>query len=187
MGTSVAPTLQSPAIVDLFETSSPDWRESRRRPPRADASWSGAEGQRRDKVNGSVVRDAGTHGVCASSECFGCGDVLPGGSQAARAIRTAALGDARASSTGGLSTEWSPPALQSSRGRRELGGFISGGASHLDAFSGYPRLPSLPGAASGETAGTRAGSPTRSSRTGVRAPQPSNARDGYRPNCLTTF
>src|SRR5919108_2523660 len=69
----------------------------------------------------------------------------------------------------------------------ELGGFILGGASHLDAFSGYPRLPSLPGAALGRAAGTRAGSPTRSSRTGVRAPQPSDARDGYRPNCLTTF
>src|SRR5919108_5201800 len=124
MGTSVAPTLQSPATVDLFETRSPNRRESRRRPPRADARWSGAEGQRRDKVNGSVVRNAGTHDVCASSECFGCGDEPPGGGQAARAIRTAALGDDRSSSTGGLSTEWSPPALQSSlgAGRVHLGG-----------------------------------------------------------------
>ena len=67
------------------------------------------------------------------------------------------------------------------------GRFILGRASHLDAFSGYHSRPSLPGAASGETAGTRAGRPTRSSRTRVRSPQPSNARSGYRPNCLTTF
>ena len=77
-----------------------------------------------------------------------------------------------------------------SRPLRELeapGEFILGGASHLDAFSGYRRLPSLPGVAAGATAGTRAGSPTRSSRTRVRTPQSSNAHDGYRPNCLTTF
>ena len=77
-----------------------------------------------------------------------------------------------------------------SRPFRELeapGEFILGGASHLDAFSGYRHLPSLPGAAPGGTAGTRAGSPTRSSRTRVRTPQFSNAHDGYRPNCLTTF
>ena len=70
---------------------------------------------------------------------------------------------------------------------RNMGGFISGAASHLDAFSGYPRRSSLPGAAPGGTAGTRADRPTRSSRTRVRAPQPSGAHDGYRPNCLTTF
>ena len=77
-----------------------------------------------------------------------------------------------------------------SRPFRELkapGGFILGGASHLDAFSGYLRLPSLPGVAAGATAGTRAGSSTRSSRTRVHAPQSSNAHSGYRPNCLTTF
>src|SRR5919205_3939309 len=68
-----------------------------------------------------------------------------------------------------------------------LGRFISGRASHLDAFSGYRLRPSLPGAASGETAGTRAGRPARSSRTRARPPQPSVARGGYRPNCLTTF
>src|ERR1700712_3901109 len=73
------------------------------------------------------------------------------------------------------------------RGVKLPGVFILGGASHLDAFSGYPRLPSLPGVAAGATAGTRAGSPTRSSRTRVRAPQHSTAHDGYRPNCLTTF
>jgi len=70
---------------------------------------------------------------------------------------------------------------------KSLGWFISGAASHLDAFSGYPRRSSLPGVAAGATAGTRADRPTRSSRTRVRAPQPSNAHDGYRPNCLTTF
>ena len=68
-----------------------------------------------------------------------------------------------------------------------MGRFISGTASHLDAFSGYPCRSSLPGAAPGGTAGTRADRPTRSSRTRVRAPQPSSAHDGYRPNCLTTF
>src|SRR5574338_974203 len=67
------------------------------------------------------------------------------------------------------------------------GGFILGGASHLDAFSGYRHRPSLPGAAPGGATGTRAGRPTRSSRTRVRTPQPSNAHSGYRPNCLTTF
>ena len=73
------------------------------------------------------------------------------------------------------------------RGLKAPGVFILGRASHLDAFSGYPYLPSLPGVAAGATAGTRAGSPTRSSRTRVRTPQHSNAHDGYRPNCLTTF
>ena len=67
------------------------------------------------------------------------------------------------------------------------GEFILGRASHLDAFSGYHSRPSLPGGAPGGTTGTRAGRPTRSSRTRVRSPQLSNAHDGYRPNCLTTF
>ena len=70
---------------------------------------------------------------------------------------------------------------------KEQGRFILGRASHLDAFSGYHSRPSLPGVALGRTAGTRAGRPTRSSRTRVRSPQLSNAHDGYRPNCLTTF
>ena len=67
------------------------------------------------------------------------------------------------------------------------GEVILGRASHLDAFSGYHSRPSLPGAALGSATGTRAGRPTRSSRTRVRTPQPSNAHSGYRPNCLTTF
>ena len=67
------------------------------------------------------------------------------------------------------------------------GEFILGRASHLDAFSGYHCRTSLPGGATGVTAGTRAVRPTRSSRTRVRSPQLSNAHDGYRPNCLTTF
>ena len=41
------------------------------------------------------------------------------GSQAARAIRTAALGMDCSTSTGGLSTESSPPALQDAHGIRE--------------------------------------------------------------------
>src|SRR5687767_7719424 len=71
-----------------------------------------------------------------------------------------------------------------SRGKGE---FILGRASHLDAFSGYHSRSSLPGVATGTTAGTRADRPTRSSRTRVRSPQLSTAHDGYRPNCLTTF
>src|ERR1043166_2085280 len=73
------------------------------------------------------------------------------------------------------------------RGLKAPGRFILGGASHLDAFSGYHDRPSLPGVAPGGAVGTRAGRPTRSSRTRVRFPQSSNAHDGYRPNCLTTF
>src|SRR5437660_2327641 len=73
------------------------------------------------------------------------------------------------------------------RRRKASGVFILGRASHLDAFSGYHSRPSLPGGAPGGTTGTRAGRPTRSSRTRVRSPQLSNAHDGYRPNCLTTF
>ena len=73
------------------------------------------------------------------------------------------------------------------RGLEALGVFILGRASHLDAFSGYHSRSSLPGGALGRTAGTRAERPTRSSRTRVRSPQHSNAHDGYRPNCLTTF
>ena len=106
-------------------------------------------------------------------------------SQATRAIRTAALGVVCTTSTGGLSTGWSLPALQCPT--RGQGRFILGRASHLDAFSGYHCRPSLPGVALGSAAGTRAGRPTRSSRTRVRPPQSSNAHDGYRPNCLTTF
>jgi len=62
-----------------------------------------------------------------------------------------------------------------------------GGASHLDAFSGYPVPTSLPGTALGRTTGTQAVGPSRSSRTRDGFPQSSNAHDGYRPNCLTTF
>jgi len=64
---------------------------------------------------------------------------------------------------------------------------ILGWVSHLDAFSGYPVPTSLPGDAPGGTARTRVVSPSRSSRTRDGSPQHSDARDGYRPNCLTTF
>jgi hypothetical protein len=74
-----------------------------------------------------------------------------------------------------------------SEGPKTLGVLILGWASHLDAFSGYPFPTSLPGAAPGGTTGTRAVGPSRSSRTRDGSPQYSNAHDGYRPNCLTTF
>jgi hypothetical protein len=98
---------------------------------------------------------------------------------------------------GPLRSEWIAPCPRAAYRRGGLprpfkrlkasGEFILGRASHLDAFSGYHSRPSLPGAAPGGTTGTRAGRPTRSSRTRVRSPQLSNAHDGYRPNCLTTF
>jgi hypothetical protein len=87
-------------------------------------------------------------------------------------------------STCRLSTWWSPTALQ---GSCDPGGFILGRASHLDAFSGSPVPAWLPGAAFGNTTGTPEASPSRSSRTRDGIPQSSNAHDGYRPNCLTTF
>jgi len=67
------------------------------------------------------------------------------------------------------------------------GVLILGEASHLDAFSGYPGPTSLPGSATGVTTGARVVGPLRSSRTRSGSPQHSNAHDGYRPNCLTTF
>ena len=98
---------------------------------------------------------------------------------------------------GPLRLEWIAPRPRAAYRRGSLprpfrrlkasGEFILGRASHLDAFSGYHSRPSLPGVALGRTTGTRAGRPTRSSRTRVRSPQLSNAHDGYRPNCLTTF
>ena len=69
----------------------------------------------------------------------------------------------------------------------KLGVLILRGASHLDAFSGYPFPTSLPGNAPGGTTGTQEVSPFRSSRTRNGSSQHSNAHDGYRPNCLTTF
>ena len=98
---------------------------------------------------------------------------------------------------GPLRSEWVAPRPRAAYRRDGLsrpfrrvepsGVFILGRASHLDAFSGYHSHSSLPGGALGRTAGTRAECPTRSSRTRVRSPQHSNAHDGYRPNCLTTF
>ena len=75
----------------------------------------------------------------------------------------------RPAHTCGLSTSSSPTALQ--------GGLISGRASRLDAFSAYPLRTRLPGCAPGGTTGTPLVRPTRSSRTKVRAPQASNARN----------
>ena len=59
----------------------------------------------------------GTACRCDTMQSVLCGDVLQlGSSQAARAIRTAALGVDRSTSTGGLSTGWSSPALQEAHG-----------------------------------------------------------------------
>ena len=71
--------------------------------------------------------------------------------------------------TCGLSTSSSATALK--------GGLISGRASRLDAFSAYPLRTRLPGCAAGATTGTPLVRPTRSSRTKVRTPQASNARN----------
>ena len=71
--------------------------------------------------------------------------------------------------TCGLSTSSSATALQ--------GGLISGRASRLDAFSAYPVRTRLPGRAPGGATGSPLVRPTRSSRTKVRTPQASNARN----------
>jgi len=65
--------------------------------------------------------------------------------------------------------------------------FISGRASRLDAFSVYPFRTQLPSHALGRTTGTPLVRPLRSSRTRSSLPHVSYARDGYGPNCLTTF
>ena len=65
--------------------------------------------------------------------------------------------------------------------------FISGQASRLDAFSVYPFRTQLPSHALGRTTGTPLVRPLRSSRTRSSLPHVSYARDGYGPNCLTTF
>jgi len=70
-------------------------------------------------------------------------------------------------STPSLSTSWSTRALQ--------GELISRGASHLDAFSGYPFRTWLPGNAAGATTGTPEVRPPRSSRTRGSSFQLSNA------------
>ena len=64
---------------------------------------------------------------------------------------------------------------------------ISGRASRLDAFSVYPFRMRLSSRAAGATTGTPLIRPLRSSRTRSSLPQTSCARDGYEPNCLTTF
>ena len=71
--------------------------------------------------------------------------------------------------TCGLSTSSSATALK--------GGLISGRASRLDAFSAYPLRTRLPGRAPGGATGTPLVRPTRSSRTKVRSPQASDARN----------
>ena len=117
--------------------------------------------------------------------CDSTSGVNPGGAgQATRAISTARLHTSRC-------FHLPPIDVVISHGPSEpltrLGVLILGWASHLDAFSGYPFPTSLPGDAPGGTTGTRVVGPSRSSRTRDGSPQHSNARDGYRPNCLTTF
>ena len=121
---------------------------------------------------------------CWTTACFQCplihlGVVKPHGRLGPLRLEWIAPGPRAAYRRGGL--------LRPFRRVKASGVFILGRASHLDAFSGYHSRPSLPGGALGGTTGTRAGRPTRSSRTRVRSPQHSNAHDGYRPNCLTTF
>ena len=65
--------------------------------------------------------------------------------------------------------------------------FISGWVSRLDAFSVYPVRTQLPGSTAGAITGTPSVRPLRSSRTKSRSLHVSYARDGYGPNCLTTF
>ena len=60
-------------------------------------------------------------------------------------------------------------------------------ASRLDALSVYPSRMRLSSRATGVTTGTPLIRPLRSSRTRSSLPQTSCARDGYEPNCLTTF
>ena len=58
------------------------------------------------------------------------------------------------------------------------GDLILGGASHLDAFSGYPVPTWLPGDAAGATTGPPEVSSSRSSRTKDNSPQITFARSG---------
>ena len=74
-----------------------------------------------------------------------------------------------------------------SEGPKALGVLILGESSHLDAFSGYPFLTSLPGNAPGGTTGTQEVSPFRI-RLRARGPCPiARHLHSLRPNCLTTF
>ena len=64
---------------------------------------------------------------------------------------------------------------------------ISGQVSRLDAFSVYPFRMQLSSRTAGAITGTPLIRPLRSSRTRSSPLQTSCARDGYEPNCLTTF
>ncbi len=88
-------------------------------------------------------------------------------------------------STGQLHTllRFHPPPIQLVVSQRSyslfrMGNLVLGGASHLDAFSGYPTRSSLPSDAAGATTGTRALRPPRSSRTRGSSPQIPNAHSG---------
>ena len=98
-----------------------------------------------------------TDNICTTRRTEAFGPLVPLGSTC------------RHAHTCGLSTSSSPTALK--------GGLISGRVSRLDAFSAYPVRTRLPGRAPGGATGTPLVRPTRSSRTKVRAPQASNARN----------
>ena len=148
---------------------------------------------RQRKVGCATTESCGRSGqwnsLIEDRACSACSRLVPSGSHLGVVKPYGRLGPLR--------SEWVAPCPRAAYRRGGLprpfkrleasGEFILGRASHLDAFSGYHSRPSLPGVALGRTTGTRAGRPTRSSRTRVRTPQHSNAHSGYRPNCLTTF
>ena len=96
------------------------------------------------------------------------GAVAAGGVEVVRAIRT---GQLRASPR----VHTRPIDVVVSHGPW-LRGLVLGGASRLDAFSGYPARAWPPGCAAGATTGPPEARPPRSSRTGGGSPQASDAR-----------
>ena len=181
MGTSVAPTLWSPAMHALIGAVRPMLVSDQ---PRALGS------EQQDVRQWKFGRSEFSNSLMKIVKlCLQCCLVFPNGNHLGVVKPHGRLGPLR--------LEWVAPGPRAAYRRGGLprpfkrlkasGEFILGRASHLDAFSGYHSRSSLPGGAPGGTTGTRAGRPTRSSRTRVRSPQHSNAHDGYRPNCLTTF
>ena len=104
MGTGVAPALQSPAMLGLPRRSRGD-QTSKNNERGSDRDANQASISCRSKV----LCGEGPHCVLHTA------DPPDRSSQAARAIRTAALGVGCPTSTGGLLTGWSPPALQEAR------------------------------------------------------------------------
>ena len=109
----------------------------------------------------------GRSGVRAARAPWG-GAVAAGGVEVVRAVRT---GQLRASPR----VHTRPIDVVVSHGPW-LRGLVLGGASRLDAFSGYPARAWPPGCAAGATTGPPEARPPRSSRTGGGSPQASDAR-----------